>query len=49
MDKFEFIAVLVSIVFGVAITNLLTGMVRSYFKREMSSTFTIPMALVISR
>ena len=38
MDKFEFIAVLVSIVFGVAITNLLTGMVRSYFKRELSST-----------
>ena len=38
MDKFEFIAVLVSIVFGVAITNLLTGMVRSYFKRDLSNT-----------
>ncbi len=38
MDKFEFIAVLVSIVFGVAITNLLSGMVRSYFQRDLSNT-----------
>ncbi len=38
MDKFEFIAVLVSIVFGVAITNLLSGMLRSYFKRDLSNT-----------
>lgn len=38
MDKFEFIAVLVSIVFGVAITNLLSGMARSYFARELSNT-----------
>ena len=38
MDKFEFIAVLVSIVFGVAITNLLSGILRSYFKRDLSST-----------
>lgn len=38
MDKFEFIAVLVSIVFGVAITNLLSGMLRSYFMRDLSTT-----------
>ena len=38
MDKFEFIAVLVSIVFGVAITNLLSGMLRSFFKRDLSNT-----------
>ncbi len=38
MDKFEFIAVLVSIIFGVAITNLLTGMVRSFLQRELSNT-----------
>lgn len=38
MDKFEFIAVLVSIVFGVAITNLLSGMLRSYFQRDLSNT-----------
>lgn len=38
MDKFEFIAVLVSIVFGFAITNLLTGMLRSYFQRDFSNS-----------
>ena len=38
MDKFEFVAVLVSIVFGVAITNLLSGMLRSYFQRDLSNT-----------
>ena len=38
MDKFEFIAVLVSIVFGVAITNLLSGMLRSYFTHDLSNT-----------
>jgi hypothetical protein len=38
VDKFEFIAILVSIVFGVAITNLLSGMLRCYFKRELSNT-----------
>lgn len=38
MDKFEFVAVLVSIVFGVAITNLLSGMLRSYFRRDLSNT-----------
>jgi len=38
MDKFEFIAVLVSIIFGVAITNLLSGMLRSYFQRDLSNT-----------
>ena len=36
--KFEFIAVLISIVFGVAMTNLLSGMLRSYFKRDLSNT-----------
>ena len=36
MDKFEFVAVLVSIIFGVAITNLLSGMLRSYFRSELS-------------
>jgi hypothetical protein len=38
VDKFEFIAVLISIVFGVAMTNLLSGMLRSYFKRDLSNT-----------
>ncbi len=38
MDKFEFVAVLVSIVFGVAITNLLSGMVRSFFQRDLSNS-----------
>jgi hypothetical protein len=30
MDKFEFVAVLVSIVFGVAITNLLSGVLEHH-------------------
>ena len=38
METFEFVAVLVSIVFGVAITNLLSGMLRSYFQRDLSNT-----------
>ena len=38
MDTFEFVAVLVSIIFGVAITNLLSGMLRSYFQRDFSNT-----------
>jgi hypothetical protein len=38
VDKFEFITILVSIVFGVAITNLLSGMLRCYFKRDLSNT-----------
>jgi hypothetical protein len=38
MDKFEFIAVLMSVVFGLALTNLLSGMLRAFFKRELTDT-----------
>lgn len=38
MDTFEFVAVLVSVVFGVALTNLLSGVVRAYFQRDLSDT-----------
>ena len=38
MDKFEFIAVLMSIIFGLAITNLLSGMLRAFFLKELTDT-----------
>ena len=38
MDKFEFIAVLLSIIFGLALTNLLSGMLRAFFKKELTDT-----------
>lgn len=38
MSKFEFIAVLLSIVFGLALTNLLSGLLRALFKGELTDT-----------
>jgi hypothetical protein len=38
MDKFEFVAVLLSIIFGLALTNLLSGMLRAFFKKELTDT-----------
>ncbi|MEP5766473.1 MAG: hypothetical protein ABJ308_17865 [Halieaceae bacterium] len=38
MTKFEFIAVLLSIIFGLGLTNLLSGMLRAFFKRELTDT-----------
>ena len=35
MQEFEFIAVLLSIIFGLGITNLLAGMVRSLLHRQL--------------
>jgi len=36
MEKFEFVAVLLSIIFGMALTNLLSGMLRAFFKKELT-------------
>jgi hypothetical protein len=36
MDKFEFIAILLSIIFSLAIANLLTGMLKAFLSREMT-------------
>jgi hypothetical protein len=38
MEKFEFIAVLLSIIFGLALTNLLSGMLRAFFLKELTDT-----------
>lgn len=38
MTQFEFIAVLLSIVFGLGLTNLLSGMLRAFFKGELTDT-----------
>ena len=38
MSKFEFIAVLLSIIFGLGLTNLLSGMLQAFLRRELSDT-----------
>jgi hypothetical protein len=38
MEKFEFIVVLLSIIFGLALTNLLSGMLRAFFMKELTDT-----------
>jgi hypothetical protein len=38
MSTFEFIAVLLSIIFGLAIANLLSGVVRAALSRELTNT-----------
>lgn len=38
MTQFEFIAVLLSIIFGLGLTNLLSGLLQAFFKRELTDT-----------
>ena len=38
MSQFEFIAVLLSIVFALAIANLLSGMLQAFLRRELTDT-----------
>ena len=38
MSKFEFIAVLLSIIFGLGLTNLLSGILQAFFRRELTDT-----------
>ena len=38
MSHFEFIAVLLSIVFGLAIANLLSGVLQAFLRRELTDT-----------
>jgi hypothetical protein len=38
MTKFEFIAVLLSIIFGLGLTNLLSGMLQAFFNRQLTDT-----------
>ncbi len=38
MTKFEFIAVLLSIIFGLGLTNLLSGVLQAFYKRELTDT-----------
>ena len=38
VSTFEFIAVLLSIIFGLAIANLLSGMVQAFFRRDLTDT-----------
>jgi len=38
MTKFEFIATLLSIIFGLGLANLLSGMLQAFFKGELTDT-----------
>jgi len=38
MSKFEFIVVLLSIIFGLGLTNLLSGILQAFFRRELTDT-----------
>lgn len=38
MSKFEFIAVLLSIIFGLGLANLLSGMLQAFLRRELTDT-----------
>ena len=38
MSTFEFIAILLSIIFGLAIANLLSGMLQAFLRRELTDT-----------
>ena len=38
MSQFEFIAVLLSIIFALAIANLLSGLLQAFLKRELTDT-----------
>jgi len=50
MTKFEFIAVLLSIIFGLGLTNLLSGLLQTFFRRELTDTrlaWSILVAIVL--
>ena len=38
MSKFEFIAVLLSIIFGLGLANILSGMLQAFLRRELTDT-----------
>lgn len=38
MSKFEFIAALLSIIFGLGLANLLSGMLQAFLRRELTDT-----------
>ena len=38
MSEFEFIAVLLSIIFGLGLANLLSGMMQAFLRRELTDT-----------
>ncbi len=38
MTKFEFIAVLLSIIFGLGLTSLLSGLLQAFIRRELTDT-----------
>jgi len=48
MSNFEFIAVLLSIIFTLAIANLLSGMLQAFLKGELTDT-RLAWSLSISR
>ena len=38
MSEFEYLAVFVSIVFGISVTHILAGVIRSIYRRQINET-----------
>ncbi len=38
MSKFEYLAVIVSIIFGISVTHILAGLIRSIYRRQIDET-----------
>lgn len=38
MSEFEYLAVFVSIIFGISVTHILSGVVRSFYRNERDET-----------
>lgn len=50
MSEFEFLAVFVSIIFGISVTHILSGVMRSFYRGEFEEThlvFTVFLFLVL--
>lgn len=38
MSEFEYLAVIMSIIFGISVIHVLTGVIRSFYRREQDLT-----------
>ena len=41
MSKFEYLAVFVSIIFGISVTHILAGLIRSIYRRQFEETLLV--------
>jgi hypothetical protein len=45
MSEFEYLAVFISIIFGISVTHILAGVVRSIYRGEKNQTHNVLAAL----